>query len=417
VVPDQVAVTGCDDLDDSSEYRPSLTTVRIPVYEMGMEAVVKIDKHNKGIEQPKNSYLDTNTIYRASCGCKRHWYRESNERRRNHVIEREAFQDEISHNAYMSADLTGSTKLEDVIGKLPYYIYENENVSRFCMCLYKDWDFYHSEGDERHFHDSNDIVMEIGVRGRDKFTKMKFSRKELIPPVLADDKPAFYYFAMLHHQGHCFGYVGISFSVIQTYMQAFQAWLINVSNALENIRVHGELNRLVFKLEDMSIRDELTDLYNRRVIETLGKNYLNKCLEEHTKLMIFTADMDKLKYINDKFGHSQGDLALKVVASALQHAADDDEICIRLGGDEFMAIGMDYDEMKVTKFINRFIEELNKFNFINQDQYGVFVSYGYNLVLPDANTTIEGCLIEADALMYQQKYDKEAKRIKANLVC
>jgi diguanylate cyclase (GGDEF)-like protein len=167
----------------------------------------------------------------------------------------------------------------------------------------------------------------------------------------------------------------------------------------------------------MSIRDDLTELYNRRALDTLGNSYLNKCGEEHTKLMVFTADMDKLKYINDKFGHSQGDVSLKVIANALQHAADDDELCIRLGGDEFMAIGMDYDEIKVTKFINRFINELNKFNFINQDLYGVYVSYGYNLILPDADTTIEGCLIKADALMYQQKYDKDAKHIKANLVC
>lgn len=156
-----------------------------------------------------------------------------------------------------------------------------------------------------------------------------------------------YYFAILHHQEHYFGYVGIRFDKVQTYMKTFQAWLNTLSNALENVRVHGELNRLIYKLEDMSIRDELTELYNRRVIDSLGRKYLKRCVEEHTRLMIFTADMDKLKYINDKYGHSHGDIALKVVANALQRVADDDEICIRLGGDEFMVIGMDYDEAKI----------------------------------------------------------------------
>jgi len=241
--------------------------------------------------------------------------------------------------------------------------------------------------------------------------------KELIPIEMAEDEPMAYFFAILHHQEHGFGYVGISFNKVQTYMKTFQAWMVTLSNTLENVRIHSELNRLIFKLEDMSIRDELTELYNRRVLDSLGKKYLKRCVEEHSRLMIFTADMDKLKYINDKFGHSHGDIALKVVANSLQNAADDDEICIRLGGDEFMAIGMYYDEAKMAKFVNRFVEELNKFNFMNEFDFNVYVSYGYFLVLPDEYTTIESCLISADTLMYQQKYDKEAKHVRANLVC
>lgn len=417
LVPDQIAVTGCDDIEDSAEFTPSLTTARIPVFEMGMEAVIKIDKHNRGIKQPKISYVNSITIYRASCGCKRHWYHESNERRRNHIIVTESLQNEISHNAFMSTDLTGLTKLEEVTGRMWNYIYENENVSHFCMCLKKDWDYYHNADEADHQESCDELTMVVGIKNQERFTKVRCTREELIPSVLAEDKPMFYYFALLHHQEHCFGYVGISFLEIQTYMLTFHAWLMNISNALENIRIHGELNRLVYKLEDMSIRDELTDLYNRRVIETLGRNYLKQCVEEHTKLMVFTADMDKLKYINDNFGHTRGDMALKVVASALTFAADDDEICIRFGGDEFMAIGMDYDEAKTKKFINRFVEELNKFNFMNEHNFSVYVSYGYKLIQPDADTTIESCLVTADTLMYQQKYDKEAKLIKANLVC
>lgn len=414
-VPDQIAVTGCDDIEDAAEYSPSLTTARMPVFEMGEEAVLKIDRDIHGISQPQNTFLKTVTIYRASCGCKRHWYHESNGRRRNHIQVREAMQTEISHNAYMSTDLTGLTKLEEIVDKMWTYVYENRNFTHFCMCLQKDWDYYHT-GNEEQPIDSDEVTMEVGIKNRTKFTKTKFSKKELIPPELYEDQAMVYYFALLHHQQHCFGYVGISYSTIQTYMLTFQGWLINVSNALENIRIQAELNRLVFKLEDMSIRDELTQLYNRRVIDTLGKKYLNQCKEEHSKLMIFTADMDKLKVINDNFGHASGDVAIKVVANALMYVADDDEICIRLGGDEFMAIGIDYDEAKMKKFVSKFVGELNKFNFMNEYDFGVYVSYGCNLIQPEAGTTIEGCLITADALMYQQKHEKEEKKIKANLV-
>lgn len=416
-VPDQIAVTGCDDLEDAAEYSPSITTARMPAYEMGAEAVEKIHKHNQGIKQAQTSYIKTTTIYRASCGCKRNWYHESNERRRNHILARENLENEIYRNSYMSTDLTGLTKLEQVVDKIWTYVYENQNFTHFCMCLHKNWDYYHVDGEVEHVINNDDVMMEIGFKNRIGYTKVKCSKKELIPDLLAEDQPMAYYFALLHHQEHGFGYVGISFNQVQTYMKTFQTWLSNVSNALENVRIHGEMNRLVYKLEDMSIRDDLTDLYNRRVLESLGLKYLRQCVEEQSKLMIFTADMDKLKYINDKFGHHYGDIALRVVANALQYAADDDEICIRLGGDEFMAIGIDYDETKMSKFINSFVEELNKFNFINEYGFNVFVSYGYNLILPDIDTTIESCLSAADTLMYQQKYEKEAKRIKENLVC
>ena len=415
-VPDQIAVTGCDNIEDAAEYSPSLTTARMPVFEMGMEAVEKIHRHNLGIEQPKNTLMKTITIYRSSCGCKKHWYHESNERRRNHIRTREALKEEISLNAYMSTDLTGSMRLEELVEKMWGYIYQNQNISHFCMCLSDGWNSYNTDNEENMASENSELIMEAGIKNKVQITKVRFAKKELIPSAFAESHTMVYFFALLHHQSHVFGYVGISFSKIQTYMLTFQAWLINVSNALENIRIHSELNRLVYKLEDMSIRDELTDLYNRRVIDTLGKNYLKQCVEEHTKLMICTVDMDKLKYINDKFGHSNGDIAIKVVADALLQTADDDEICIRLGGDEFMAIGMDYEEDRMGKFVNRFLDKLNNFNFINKYEFEVYVSYGINLILPDQKTTIEECLIAADALMYQQKNEKKANNIKANLI-
>jgi diguanylate cyclase (GGDEF)-like protein len=254
--------------------------------------------------------------------------------------------------------------------------------------------------------------MEIGIKNRTSYSRLKVSKKELIPLEFAENRPMVYFFTMLHHLQHNFGYVGISYRTIQTYMLTYHTWLINISNALENVRVHSELNSLIYKLEETSLRDDLTNLYNRRALNTIGNKYLKKCVEAGSTLMVFTADMDKLKYINDKFGHSYGDVALKVVAEAMQQASEHNEICIRLGGDEFMAIGMDYNEEKLTKFIERFVESLNRFNFINDYDFAVHVSYGTHLILPDENTSIENCLGVADMLMYLQKSEKESKRVK-----
>ncbi len=405
LVPEDIAVTGCDDVEDAADFTPSLTTAKMPVFEMGLEAVLKIHRHNQGNKEQRNSYMKTLTMYRASCGCKKNWYQAGNDQRQSHIRIRESLTKAIIHNAYMSSDLTGLTRLEDINQRIWTYIYENENFTHFCLCLKKDWNDYNDDGTG---NGDTSMVMEVGFKNRIGYSKLAFSSKELIPPELSEDRPMAYFFAMLHHQEHSVGYVGISFDTIQTYMLTFQAWLINVSNALENVRVHNELNRLVSKLEEISIRDDLTGLYNRRALNTIGKRYLQQCVEAHSRLMVFTADMDKLKYINDKFGHAYGDVALKVVAEAMQQSADNNEICIRLGGDEFMAIGMDYDEEKLDRFIERFQSSLNRFNFIKDYDFGVYVSYGCHLIHPDEDTSIESCLGVADKLMYRQKKGKES---------
>ncbi len=415
-VPEEIAITGCDDIIDAAEYSPAITTAKMPAFDMGTEAVEKIHKHICGIDQPMNSYIKTTPVFRESCGCKYNQQEMNKERKRYYINMTDSLQRAVARNAYMSGDLTGLTKLDEINARLMYYIYENVGFSDFYMCLHPNWQNYRDENTKEAADDDDYMIMEAGNKNREGYYKIRFPKRELIPKQFMDDEPTTYFISMLHHHGIIFGYAAIRFRSIQVYMQTFQAWLINVSNALENVRVHSELNRLVYKLEDMYIRDDLTGLYNRRGLETLGKKYLRQAVEERVKLMVFTADMDKLKMINDNYGHISGDIAIKVVADALQKAADDDEICIRCGGDEFTVIGLEYDEKKMNHFVKKFVEELDKFNQSGNYEFNVYVSYGWSLVTPDENTTVEDCMIVADSRMYQQKYEKESLRLRANLV-
>lgn len=414
-VPDVVAISGCDDIADAAEYTPALTTACMPSVRMGMEAMDKINRINRGISEEQNSYVSTKTIIRASCGCKYNAKNEQIEKKKHYFRMVESLQREVMRNAYMSAELTGITTLDEINDKLFYYVYENIGFTDFYMCLHTDWQSV-KEGEDRSYSPDDEMIMESGTKNRQGYTRIRFSRSNLIPPQFEDDKPLIYYFALLHHRSVNFGYVAIAFEKIQPYMTTFQAWLINVSNALENIRVHSELNRLVYKLEDMYIRDELTGLYNRRGLEMLGEKYLKQSVEKKSPLMVLTADLDKLKLINDNYGHAGGDIALKAVAGALNLSADDDEICVRFGGDEFIVIGLEYDEEKAYRFIRRFIGELDIFNQNNNEEFNVYVSYGWSLVIPDEHTTVEDCLVSADKKMYQQKKEKETLKLRANLI-
>lgn len=410
-VPEDIAVSGCDNITVSEDFSPSITTAGMPIYEMGMEAVDKIHKHNNGIWQETDSYLETVTKIRESCGCKPKESMNAIINSKNRVIrEMEEMERSISLNAFMSVELTNIKTIDKLDSRLASYVYMNEGYESFFMCLRMNWDDYINEDDGQ--PRSSEMVMEVGMREKDWYQKVEFSRPSLLPPCHVSSDPQIYFFNVLHYQEMVFGYTAISFSGNQTYKSSYQGWLINICNALENIRINNKLNQLVYKLEDMYIKDELTDLYNRRALETLGQKYLKQCAEEQIKLMVFTADMDKLKYINDNFGHACGDVAIKAVADALKAAAEDDEICMRIGGDEFVVIGIDYDRDKMDCFINKFEREIERFNREGGYDFKVYVSYGWSIIRPNDNNTIEDCLLVADAKMYQQKYEKEALFLK-----
>lgn len=412
-VPDQIAVTGCDDVNEAEEFIPAISTVRLPIAETGMEAVDKIHRHIMGESQPNTTYIkQAATIYRDSCGCNKDWYGEISNRRLMKVDLNDSLQFKIIRIAQMSTDLTGLSTLDELRIKIIGNWFEYDNMSHLLLCLRENWDDY---GGKEEASQDQKVLMLCGSKQGVAIDRTRFLKKDLIPQEMAEDRPMTYYFAILHYLEHDYGYVAFSPAREHVSMLTLQAWLSIVSGALENVRMHMELNRMVSRLEDMSVRDELTGLYNRRALDTLGKQSLMHCAANHSRMMFFLADMDKLKDINDRFGHTIGDVALKTIADSLQKAADDDEICIRLSGDEFMVIGMEYDEEKAVRFANRVATQLNEFNRLNPD-FGVYISYGWNLIYPSEKTTIEECLFAADYRMYQQKYDKVKNSIKANLL-
>ncbi len=411
-VPEEIAVSGCDNIGITEDFTPSITTAGIPVYEMGIEAVNKIFMHNQGISQEKNTYMNTVTAWRESCGCKPRSSKEAGASRSNRIIrELEGKDKSISNNAFMSVELTGIKTIDELDRKLASYTYMNDGFASFYMCLYKDWELFGGE-DRTGSTESDDMIMEVGMKNGEWLQKAHFYRPNLLPPEHMGSEPQIYFFNMLHYQEICFGYTAISFYDCGIYKASYQGWLINICNALENIRIHNVLGRLVNRLEDMYIKDDLTGLYNRRALSQLAGKYMKQCMEKQNRLMVFSADMDKLKYINDNFGHAFGDLAIKAVADALLYAARDNEICIRISGDEFVVIGMDYNQKKISEFIGHFEEKLDMHNQDGHLLYRVYVSYGWTLIRPTESTSIEDCLITADSKMYQQKYQKETLRLK-----
>jgi diguanylate cyclase (GGDEF)-like protein/PAS domain S-box-containing protein len=100
----------------------------------------------------------------------------------------------------------------------------------------------------------------------------------------------------------------------------------------------AELERLAAQLEQLTLHDELTGLYNLRGLELLGGSAFDRAARDGSALCVLFMDLDGLKAINDGFGHAAGDAALVTAASVLRDALRRTDVVARIGGDEFAAV-------------------------------------------------------------------------------
>ncbi|MBP1756688.1 MAG: hypothetical protein H6Q59_3086, partial [Firmicutes bacterium] len=179
-VPEDVAVSGCDNIAITEDFSPTITTAGMPVFEMGIEAVDKIFRHNNQIHQEKNSILSTVTSIRESCGCELVGTRDALTNRRNRIIkELESKDKAISNNAFMSVELTSIKTIEELDRRLASYTYMNENFASFYMCLYKNWKML-GEEDNTGVNLTRDMIMEVGIKNGEWLQSQEFKRPQLL---------------------------------------------------------------------------------------------------------------------------------------------------------------------------------------------------------------------------------------------
>lgn len=85
-------------------------------------------------------------------------------------------------------------------------------------------------------------------------------------------------------------------------------------------------------------RDELTGLGNRRAFEIQGEQWLADCLRQDRPLSLLAVDLDHFKQLNDRFGHTVGDEVLREVARTLRESTRQSDLCVRMGGEEFLVV-------------------------------------------------------------------------------
>lgn len=99
-----------------------------------------------------------------------------------------------------------------------------------------------------------------------------------------------------------------------------------------------KLNRLVKKMELLSLTDNLTNAFNRRYLELYSEKLLAYSLRYRQPLCLLILDIDHFKTINDTYGHDVGDFVLKKLTNTIQISIRKADVFVRLGGEEFVLL-------------------------------------------------------------------------------
>ncbi|MBQ6516283.1 diguanylate cyclase [bacterium] len=153
-------------------------------------------------------------------------------------------------------------------------------------------------------------------------------------------------------------------------------------------------------VREQAVTDSLTGLYNRRYFEEYTKKEAMRALRQNLKFSVIGLDLDHLKKINDKYGHSYGDIAIKTIAEVLKTNARSIDVAARMGGEEFNIIlpGVDSDgAMIAAERIRKAIEsqQIEKLGHIT-------ASIGV-ATFPDHTEDIDELMEITDQAMYLSK--------------
>lgn len=152
---------------------------------------------------------------------------------------------------------------------------------------------------------------------------------------------------------------------------------------------HLWVYRDVTRAHAAAVRDSLTGLYNRRGLDMFAGHAMARARRDQDGLCAVVCDLDGLKSVNDSQGHGAGDRVISKSASVILRTFRSSDICVRMGGDEFLVLATGFDADAMTR---RLTEQLQS--------HGISASVGSALW---DGESLEELVARADASMYARK--------------
>ena len=409
-VPEDLIVVGFDYIEESASNRVTLSSYDTGDIQVGANSIDWIRKQIEPDEDIIPYKMDTGMLFHPgmSCGCQVD-LKDALKSFRSalYCTSRNYADPDMMKNAdigllmesYVLEDFTGAETIDECLYKIQNSTYLASPFRNLMLCLREDW----TDMDNDQYEGYPDTMKIVVANGEKMIYKAEehitFPTEYMIPQLYNErDEASVFYFSSVHFVGKMLGY-----SVLQRNISdhtklnlVYRNWLRFINNSLEMIRA----KRI---LQIFSIRDEMTGAFNRRGMY----DYLERMIQQkhdNDKLLVCVVDMDKLKYINDTFGHHEGDFGINLVCSTLSAITEEHEICIRAGGDEFYLLGIgQYPDNESDHRKQKFLNLLEQKAKIYEKPYPITASIGSLLYSVHSVQEAEEVVRKADEKMYQYK--------------
>lgn len=408
-VPDDVIVISFEDETMSTKIIPSLTTVTVNPELIGAAAIEIL------LERPAEisaKIVQASIFKRQSCGCKRRITPEQKVYSLGFVKELDREQRFASQLRY----------IEDIFLR-------NTTIESLCKDLQTNYE-------KRHMFEGPDFALLIDKRVVDNISitlnennifvsysdKMQtfaniqngvaveqcaVKKSELLPENMKSDKSCLYLFLPVFIEKYVYGYyVAKNYTGLLLNKAAYN-WTRNIGVCIEKYRQTSVYRRMSEKLQVLSTQDALSGLLNRAGLYSYGIDLFFENNQNNKTTEIIFVDINDMKYINDRFGHLQGDLAIKTVAEAISSTVSDNYISVRYGGDEFVILGSPKEDADYCFRIKQMIQD----KALKMElPYELTASIGSKIFKPNETSLLNEAVSEVDKIMYKNKAEYHNSR-------
>ncbi len=157
------------------------------------------------------------------------------------------------------------------------------------------------------------------------------------------------------------------------------------------------------KMKNFSHYDPLTKVYNRRQGFELLENHIEN-IKRHKRICLCFIDINGLKEVNDTLGHALGDELILTVTDTIKNTIRQDDMIIRMGGDEFLIVLAKVGKSIAETIWTRIVESFKSINAMDNRKYLISVSHGIvEVSYEDENIDLNTIITEADDKMYKEK--------------
>ncbi len=438
-VPEDVLVTGFDDILRARFDRPSLTTVTQDLELQGNRAAFLAHELFLGNETPKELLLHTRPLYRQSCGCignKELANRQVAVDEESECIDFDmsqtlettenwfSLQDDVMQlRRYLSA-MTSLVSLNDLLDLIPHG-FSLFKIDTFALVLFDEAIIF-ERGEVFKLPKSATVLINYDAKTMqeaDRSLKKFNPQTNVLPENTLPIRSRALVATSLYHRENQLGYLIGEFGSCDSLI--YETLSVQLASTIHSVLLFEakqeaekrlsmalrDLERYNTKLSAISRTDEMTGLYNRRGFLALGQETMNLAVRMDKVGLVVFADMDGLKEINDRYGHEAGDRAIIAMGKALKKTFRSMDVVSRLGGDEFAVVAIDLSKSFIKTLRDRLNSLIAEYNRTSKESFTLSLSFGAVEFSGGENSDLESLLSSADAVLYQEKKEKRAARI------